>query len=183
MIIKKIRLKILKLLSMFGPEGSRAKKILKYHILQGMIIGDNTHVYSTVLIGEPYLVSIGSNSTISANVCFLTHDASIGAIGDRNNRSDLCGYIKIGNNCFVGYGSIIMYGVSLADNIIVAAGTVVTKSFYQQNVVIGGNPAKIICTVNDFLNKREYNAFSLHGKSFDERKKIILQNRDMLVTK
>lgn len=46
-----------------------------------------------------------------------------------------------------------MYGVTLADNIIVASGSVVTKSFRENNIIIGGNPAKKIGNWEDFYNK------------------------------
>lgn len=174
---------IYKVLGSIGPEGHRTKWLLKYQIQQGLTLGENTHYFSNVLIGEPYLVSIGSNSTVSANVCFLTHDASIGAIGDRNIYSDLCGKITVGNKCFIGYGSIILYGVSIPDNVIVAAGSVVTRSVEQSGVVIGGNPAKVICTVQELLKKRVGNMLSLHGKTFLERKEIILGNEDKLINK
>lgn len=53
----------------------------------------------------------------------------------------------IGENCFIGEKSIILPGVILGNNVIVAAGSVVTKSF-DDNVLIGGNPAKIIKKYN-----------------------------------
>jgi len=51
--------------------------------------------------------------------------------------------IKIGKNCWLGANSVILPGVELGDNVIVAAGAVVTKSF-SNNLVIGGVPAKIL---------------------------------------
>ena len=51
--------------------------------------------------------------------------------------------ITIGDNCWIGGGAIINPGVSLGNNVVVASGSVVTKSF-GDNVIIGGNPAKII---------------------------------------
>ena len=51
--------------------------------------------------------------------------------------------IVIGENCWLGANSIILPGVTIGDNVIVAAGAVVTKSF-DSNITIGGCPAKII---------------------------------------
>lgn len=51
--------------------------------------------------------------------------------------------INMGKNCWIGMNSIILPGITLGDNVIVGAGSIVTKSF-KKNVVIGGNPAKII---------------------------------------
>lgn len=98
------------------------------------------------------MIWIGENTTISGNVEFVTHDNSISKVMP-GEASDLFGQIHIGKNCFVGARTVIMYGVSLADNTIVAAGSVVTHSFEQGNVVIGGNPAKIISTWDAFAGK------------------------------
>lgn len=51
--------------------------------------------------------------------------------------------VKIGNNVWIGMNSIILPGVELGNNVIVGAGSVVTKSF-PDNVIIAGNPARII---------------------------------------
>ncbi len=51
--------------------------------------------------------------------------------------------IRIGNKCWIGGNATINPGVSLGDNVVVASGSVVTKSF-GDNVVIGGNPAKVL---------------------------------------
>lgn len=148
-----------------------------------MTIGENTHLFSRILTGEPYLISIGSNCTIATNVSLLTHDASIGAIVGRNKYSDLCGKITIGNNCFIGDKAIIMYGVSISDNVIVAAGSVVAKSINESGVIVAGVPAKVIGRVDDFMAKYEKNFLSLHGLKTDERKEYILEHSEKLVIK
>lgn len=51
--------------------------------------------------------------------------------------------INIGDNCWIGGHATILPGVTLGNNVVVASGSVVTKSF-GDSVVIGGNPAKII---------------------------------------
>ena len=53
------------------------------------------------------------------------------------------GPIVLGDNCWIGAGSIILGGVELAEHVVVAAGSVVTKSF-GPNVLIGGIPAKVL---------------------------------------
>jgi len=52
--------------------------------------------------------------------------------------------IVIGDNCWLGAGSIILPGVQLRDHVIVAAGTVVTKSFDEEDIILAGVPARII---------------------------------------
>ena len=53
------------------------------------------------------------------------------------------GKIIIGNNCFIGARSTILPGVTIGDNTIIGAGSVVTKDI-PSNVVAVGNPCKII---------------------------------------
>lgn len=62
---------------------------------------------------------------------------------DNLNDHDVDKPIKIGKNCWLGANSVILPGVELGDNVIVAAGSVVTKSF-GANLILGGVPAKIL---------------------------------------
>lgn len=108
----------------------------------GVKIGTNCHILSNILTAESFLIEIGDDVTISSDVVFVTHDNSVIKIDP--TKPNLFGKIKIGNNCFIGQRSMILYGVTLADSIIVAAGSVVTKSFDESNIIIGGNPARKI---------------------------------------
>lgn len=144
---------------------------------EGLTIGEDTHIFSNIITSEPYLISIGSNCTISTEVCFLTHDASIGLFLGRKIKSDICGKISVGDNCFIGNRAILLYGVSIPDNTIVAAGSVITKSIDEPGCIVGGNPAKIIGKVETFLEKNKEYFLSLHELSAEERKKVILSSK------
>ena len=169
----------IKLASKIPLIGGGNSLIIKYLRKEGCQIGENTHIFSNISAGEPYLVRIGNNCTISTDVIFLTHDASIGILFNREKYSDMCGKITIGNNCFIGNKSIILYGVTIPDNTIVAAGSVVTKSISEPGKIVGGNPARVIGNVEDFIRKNEPYFLDLHGLS-NEAKKQILLNTDKL---
>lgn len=121
--------------------------------------GNGCYIYSNIAKNEPHLITIGNNTTISGDVEFVTHDNSISKV--LPEYSDLFGRITIGQNCFIGARSVIMYGCTIADNVIVAAGSVVTKSIKKSNVIVGGNPAKVISTWDKFSNNSKNFAWDL----------------------
>ena len=96
------------------------ESIIRYFRKQGIEIGEGVNICSNILTPEPYLIHIGNNVTISSEVLFVTHDNSIMKINPKT--FNLFGNIVIGDNCFIGQRATILYGVRLANNIIVAAG-------------------------------------------------------------
>lgn len=87
---------------------------------------------------------------------------------------DCFGKVKVGNNVYIGNNALIMPGVTIGCNVLVAAGSVVTHSV-PDNVVIGGNPAKIISTFDDYYKKNEQ--FNVRTKGLNRKeKKLTLLN-------
>lgn len=125
------------------------------------------------------MIEIGDNVTIADHVSFITHDNSISKV--LKDKSDLFGKIIIGNNCFIGAHSVIMYGIQLADNTIVASGSVVTKSFSEPNTIIGGNPAKVISNWNSFAKKNTKTAANIKGLSKKEKENMLLSGEFPLI--
>lgn len=72
--------------------------------------------------------------------------------------------VHIGKNCWLGAGVIVLPGVKIGDNVVVGAGSVVTKDL-PDNVVAVGNPCKVLREVND--RDREY-YFKGKKINFDE---------------
>lgn len=149
--------------------------ISAYFRRAGMSIGDGCNICCNIMNTEPYLITIGNNVTVSGDVKFTTHDNSISKV--LVDKTDICGPIKIGNNCFIGQGAMILLGVTLADDIIVAAGSVVTKSFNESRIIIAGNPARKIGTWDTFADKYKDSAVNLTGLSSEGRKEIVIKNQ------
>lgn len=111
---------------------------------------------SVVFDGNDFsLISIGKNTTISADVVFLTHDYSISKglkmIGAPESGRFLKP-IRVGSNCFIGMRSMLLPGTSIGDNVIVGAGAIV-KGKIPDGVVVAGNPAKVVCTTQEWAEK------------------------------
>lgn len=92
-------------------------------------------------------ITIGDNCLFGPNVQLYTASHPIEPV-KRNSGLELGKPITIGNNVWIGGSAVVIPGVTLGDNVVVAAGAVVTKSF-PANVVIGGNPARIIKTIEE----------------------------------
>ena len=138
--------------------GVSPNKILKD---KGVKIGNNVKLiiypykWSLPLVGsEPYLISIGDNTTISFKCTFITNDGAVSVVRKKEKYKDVIkfGYINIGKNCFIGCNTTIMPNVSIGDNSIVGANSIVTKTI-PANQVWAGNPAKFICTTEEYAEK------------------------------
>lgn len=151
----------------------------KYLQKKGITIGEGTKTASNIKTSEPYLISIGKDVTISHNVDFITHDNSVCKIFGVYN--DIYGRITIGDNCFIGAHAVIMYGVTLTNNVIVAAGSVVTKSILESNVIVAGCPARIIGRWEGYGVKVKENVMKLGNLPLEDKKQYLLEHEEKLV--
>ena len=130
---------------------------------------------------EPYLIEIGDDVTISHGVDFITHDNSVCKIFGVDH--DLYGKIVIGNECFIGAHAVLMYGVTLPNRVIVAAGSVVTKSPETGNVILGGNPARVIGSLDQFGEKTKMKEIHAGHLSYAEKRQKVLDSVDRWVVR
>ncbi|XCF05873.1 sugar O-acetyltransferase [Tamlana crocina] len=109
--------------------------------------GKNVFMNFNCCILDVAEVTIGDNCMFAPNVQIYTATHPIESKA-RNSRKEFAKPIKIGNNVWIGGNSTICPGVTLGNNVVVGAGSVVTKSF-PDDVVIAGNPAKIIKSIDN----------------------------------
>lgn len=144
----------------------------------GIKVGNNCRVFSMISSNEPSLISIGNNVTVSSGVVFCSHDNAI--IKAISGKTDVVGKITVGDNCFIGMNSILMLGVTLGNNCIVGAGSVVTHSF-EANSVVAGNPARRICSVQEYAEKNRAYAVDFSKIPMDERAEFFNNHKEILI--
>jgi maltose O-acetyltransferase len=127
---------------------------LKWLVKNGLKLGTNCYIAPTAFIDEefPWLISIGDESTLTFNSMILSHDAST----KRHLGYSKIGTVTIGKRCYVGAGTIILPNVHIGNNVIIGSGSVVTRDIPDDSVA-AGNPAKVINTLQDFLDRHSAN--------------------------
>ena len=119
---------------------------------------------------EPYLVSIGDKTTVSFAATRVLRN-----LPGRNKETVIYGPIKIGRNCFIGCRSTILAGVTIGDNVIIGAGSVVNRDI-PSNTVAAGVPCKVICTLEDYEKKHEKDFLYMVSLPREEKKEYLLKH-------
>lgn len=144
----------------------------KYAKHIGVSVGKNCLIDTRGWSSEPYLISIGDNVQITKGVFVHTHGGGH-ALRKEIPGFDVFGKVVIESWSYIGAFSQIMPGVTIGEGAIVAAGSIVTKSV-KPYTVVGGNPARYICTVKEYKERNlKYNVSS-KGMSKEEKKKYLL---------
>ena len=121
-------------------------------IKMGLKVGNNFVRLNGVILDPSHcwLIEIGDNVTMAPRVHVLAHDASTKTFLNYTK----IGRVTIGNNVFIGAESVILPNVKIGNNVIVGANSTVTKDI-PDGVVVAGNPARIICTLEEYLAKQK----------------------------
>ncbi|AWV98049.1 acyltransferase [Arcticibacterium luteifluviistationis] len=173
--MKKISSRISKWITGLLPLEKQAK-------LAGVKIGVNNFIASKFWGSEPYLIEIGNNCSITDGVKLFTHGGAR-AVRKQHPKFDCFGKVAIGNYVYIGTNSLIMPGVSIGDNVLVAAGSVVSKSI-PSGYVVGGNPAKIICKLEKYIeNNLQYNQNSKGLSGADKKALLLSAPNEKFITK
>lgn len=146
-------------------------------IQRGLIVGEkfSRQEMCTLDPSHCWLIRIGNDVTLAPRVHILAHDASM--------HNEL-GYtyiapVTIGNNVFIGAGSIILPGVTIGDNVIIGAGSVVSGDIPSDSVAVG-TPARRIRSYQEFIEKHQQKMrelpnygeeFTLRSTEFGDNKK------------
>lgn len=139
----------------------------KYARHLGAQIGKNCFINTRFWPSESYLITIGNNVQITRGVFIHTHGGG-NAIRHAFPDFDVFGKVIIKDWVYIGSGAQIMPGVTIGEGAMVAAGSIVTKSV-PPGVVVAGNPARVLCSVQDYIERNQ--KYNLNSKGMDSRTK------------
>lgn len=142
---------------------------------RGLKIGNNVTIMGEVIIDPSHCwhIEIGSNVILAPRVHILAHDASTKLFLNHTRVAN----VTIGSEVFIGAGTIILPGVTIGDRVVIGAGSVV-KSSIPTNSVAVGVPAKVICSLDEYLNRQKVKMndkntfdaqYTLRNADFSER--------------
>lgn len=127
----------------------------------GVEVGEDVTIFrpfnTTIDVQNPHLLKIGNHVQITGPVTILTHDYSWCVL--KRKYSKVIGNQKsvvLGDNIFIGWGTTILAGSNVGDNVIIGANSVIHGNV-ASNAVYAGNPAKYIMSLEEYYQKRLHN--------------------------
>ncbi|MDQ8446921.1 chorismate mutase [Enterococcus faecium] len=167
----------------FGRTGKKIymEPVINFDYGYNIFVGENFYANFNCTFLDVSTIEIGDNCMFAPNVQIYTATHPLHPV-KRNSGLEYAKPIKIGNNVWLGGGVIVTPGVTLGDNVVVGAGSVVTKSF-PDNVVIAGNPARIIKTVEEELTEESLETLRHKIDMIDRELVALLEKRMDTVTK
>ena len=167
----------------FGRTGKKIymEPVINFDYGYNIFVGENFYANFNCTFLDVSTIEIGDNCMFAPNVQLYTATHTLHPV-KRNSGLEYAKPIKIGNNVWLGGGVIVTPGVTLGDNVVVGAGSVVTKSF-PDNVVIAGNPARIIKTVEEELTEESLETLRHKIDMIDRELVALLEKRMDTVTK
>ena len=145
-------------------------------ISMGMTVGKNFGRLNGVILDPSHcwLITIGDNVTMAPRVHILCHDASTKTFLNYTK----IGRVTIGDNVFIGAESVVLPGVTIGSNVIIGANSTVTHDV-PDVVVVAGSPARVICTLEEYLDKERSRMESApcYGEEYTLRQNVSMEKR------
>lgn len=123
---------------------------------------------------EPYLIRLGDHVTITSGVQFVTHDGGVWIFRDQFPDIDVFGPILIGNNVFIGINTVILPNVTIGDDCVIGAGSIVTKDISSGSVA-AGVPARVLGTVSEYQARCQEKSLHIRSVPAEVKKEFLLK--------
>lgn len=136
------RVELLKLLFGSTRDSLYAEPTFRCDYGYNIHVGNNFFANFDCVILDVCEVRIGDNCFIAPGVHIYTATHPLDPVA-RSSGVEYGKPVKIGHNVWIGGRAVINPGVTIGDNVVIASGAVVTKDV-PDNVVVGGNPARVI---------------------------------------
>ena len=153
-----MKIKELLLYIKYGPK-STSESYYKYLSKKGIRLGKNVKFYSPWTISvdtqRPWMIQIGDNVHITSGCRILQHGYDWCVLQKKYGEvCGSCGKVKIGDNVFIGVETTILKGVTIGNDIIIGAKSLVNKDCIEPGVY-AGNPVKFIMSLEEYYEKRK----------------------------
>lgn len=148
------------ILLLLGIKEKDSETFIKYLRSLGVRIGENTVFYNpkntTIDLTRPWLIQIGNNVKVTSGVTVLTHGYDWSVLRYKFNGEVIgsSGKVNIGDNVFIGVNTTILKGITIGNNVIIGACSLVNINI-PDNVVVAGNPVRVIMTIDQYYEKRK----------------------------
>ena len=141
-------------ISLIVNSDKRNQYLKKHEIFKEM--GENVFFQPRVIPSDPKLIKFHNNIVVTSNVTFVCHD--VFHLGLNHLGKEEYPYyqscIEVMDDVFIGCNTTILGGVRIGPRAVIGAGSVVTRDV-PENYVVVGNPARVIGTFDEFLEKRK----------------------------
>lgn len=149
-------------------------------VAMGMRVGSNFNRLHGVVLDPAHcwLISIGDNVTLAPRVHVLAHDASTFQFLGYTR----IGRVVIGNNVFIGAGTVVLPNVRIGDNVVIGANATVSRDL-PADAVYAGNPARRLVGIEEFLrkNREEMTTRPCFGEEYTLRGGVDRQRKQEMV--
>lgn len=119
----------------------------------GVRVGSNVHFYGATpgMFGsEPWLITLGNNVHIVSGCNFVNHDGGTLVLRHLQPDLEVTKPISVGDNVYIGINCTILPGVNIGSNVVIGAGSIVTKDI-PDNSVAAGVPARVIKSMDEYM--------------------------------
>ena len=135
----------------WDSDGHKVSCLQTGHVVieNNVFIGSNITIVRGAFENKPTVIG---EETMIAHGTMIGHGAVIGERNHFANNVSIAGSVITGENCFFGSGSVVRPHIRLPRGTIVGAGAVVVKNYFQDELILVGNPARVMESKKDKLS-------------------------------